>query len=334
MSLIMAEGFELHAAGPTLAGLFLVSGVPTMSTGRGGVGASVLLGTGQSLDYVLPAANLEVWVSVAVKDNTDFAHTVIGFYNASGELFNVYQNNGGQLEVRRGSTILGTSTSTWGKASFESFQVKVKFDDAAGTVQLRAKGAQTLEIDLTGQDTADVALGSGCTYVRLHDQTNQATYFTELVIGDASGSNNNDCPPELRVVLVPPTGDTVDADFTPTPGAGDNYEEVDEAPNDGDTTRNDSSTSGHKDRLTHSSVPSGVSIRGVVVSTIAKGGGNLRHVLTGSAGTEEDNGADIGTNASNYQAQSSAWETDPDTGSLWSLAGFQDADMSFGYKVA
>ena len=109
---------------------------------------------------------------------------------------------------------------------------------------------------------------------------------------------------------------------------------VDDPTHDGDTTYVESSTSGHKDRYAFTPGLSAVSIKAVIPWTVATGGGSLRHVLTGTAGTEEDNGADIVTDASAYNSQESVWETDPDTGVPWTAAGLDDADFTLGQKVA
>lgn len=342
MSLLGADGFDLHpvgAAPDSLEGVFARSttaGDITIEAagGRGGTG-NVRFGAGAYLDASVPASG-ELWFAIALKYNSA-AHGIVQFRNGSGAILSVLRNASGFIEVYKGTqagTLIATSTTAY-LGVYKALAVKVLFDGAAGTVQVRCAGAATLEIDLTGQDTAGVA--GNCTVIRMGDWYTsngfEVWYADDFVWGDVAGALNNSCPPDLTVTKVLPTGDTADADFTPSAGT-DHYALVDDATHDGDSTYVESSTVGHKDRYTHSTTPSGVTIRAVIGWTVAKGGGSLRHVVTGTGGTEAESAADIVTNGAAYQSSETVFETDPDTGVAWTPAGVADADVSFGQKVA
>ena len=348
MALISAEGFDGLSAVTELEGISTHGGSSwapgwAIQTGRDGVGKALTLGGYDWIDIPIPATT-ELWVAFAlskIAGGDTGTWDVMQFGNASGILASITCElaTGSALTARtggHGGASLGNTVSTYSTTAFKAVGAKILFHASAGTVQLRCGGAAALELDLTGVNTAGVAVGAGCTFIRLSSDWsswNGRGAYDDLVWGNASGSFNVACPPDLRVGWTPPTADTVDADFTPQ-GAGDNYVEVDEVPADGDTTYNESTTAGHTDRFGHSYAAANVSIIGVVVSAIVKAGGNMRLVLTGSAGTEEDNGADLTTDVTSYRIKSGTWETNPDTGALWVESALEDADMTFGYKVA
>lgn len=244
-----------------------------------------------------------------------------------------FGSSAGELQVYRGGTLLGTTSganltaNTW-----YYIEMAVYCHASAGTVQVNVNGAAKLS--LSGQNTK---AGTDAYYDRVWygPSTNYSSYaniFDDLYILDGSGTINNSILGTRRIIGLLPTGDSSVA-WMPSAGTT-HYNLVDENPVDGATTFVQSSTSGQTDLYTYQGLPPVTSITGVQINTSCRlqGAGQvslLTPVL--SSGTQND-GTSQPILSQSFADQRRIVETDPATGSPWTLSGLTAATI--GIKVA
>ncbi len=153
-------------------------------------------------------------------------------------------------------------------------------------------------------------------------------YIDDLYAWDTSGSYNNNFIGDKRIATLYPDGDTVEADWTPNSG-GTGYTQIDETTPDNDTTYITSSTVGDISEFNFQAMPTGaVGISALQVIT------NARKTDAGTA----DMRTDIVSNVSStsgvtktlttaYGMRNDIFETDPNTGALWTKAGLDAAKI-------
>jgi hypothetical protein len=120
-------------------------------------------------------------------------------------------------------------------------------------------------------------------------------------------------------------------DFTPS--TGNNWEQVDDNGNDGDTSYVESSTTGHKDLYNFGSLGTFANINAVVDYAIAKKTDVSSFTIipvAKSNGVEAD-ATGILVNDTSYLAYGGVYLTDPDTTAAWTDTAVSAAQ--FGYKV-
>jgi hypothetical protein len=239
----------------------------------------------------------------------------------------------GQLSVYRGSTsnILGTSVQGMTAGAWHYLELKVTIDNAGGSVELRVNGSPWIAV--SGIDTQS----SGNAWVdelRLLGWV-EDLWFDDLYVCDAAGTANNDFLGDCRVITLAPDADGTVNDFTPQSG-GANHVEVDDGPSgpDEDTTYVSASAVGAKDLFGYPApgAQPGV-IKGVAVTTRARktdAGTRAFRALARSGTTETAAGASHDALAS-YADSQDIFETDPETGTAWTEAGFAAAE--FGIEI-
>ena len=227
----------------------------------------------------------------------------------------------------RGDGVLMTTASVGSLPvnTWRYVQVKTTISNSAGSYLLKV-GDETA-IDISGVDTCNGATEAtnnvqlGCpaqiTYSIVTD-------FDDLYICDTTGTKNNDFLGDVRCDALFPDGAGTYANFTPSAGA--NYENVDEAVPDDDTTYNESSTIGHQDSyaLDALSVPNSTTIHGVKSQiTARKTDATARVVKTLTrAGTTDQLGA-VFSLSDDYTTFADVHENNPDDAAAW-----EDADVN------
>jgi len=171
--------------------------------------------------------------------------------------------NGTELELKRGSTVLGTTsglgltTDTW-----YWLELKVVCHDSTGSYELRIGESDVLSA--SGVDTQDgtaiyekVVLGNT-------SYSNTEFRYDDFYICDSTGSDNNDFLGECTVTALRPNIAGNSSDFT---SSGSNFDNVNEAEVDDDTTYVESDTVGHKDTYGYQNLGSATEILGVQINT-------------------------------------------------------------------
>jgi hypothetical protein len=241
----------------------------------------------------------------------------------------------GKLVVKRGTisgTVLGTTSSGLSAGTFVFVECKILIHPSAGTVDVRFNGVSVLA--LTAQNTRNTATATwtalmlGCPDAATVGIT--VADYDDLYLLDGTGAAPwntflGDCRVDVRL----PTAAGATTGWTPLAGA--NWQNVDDAAPDDDTTYNSTSTVGATDTFTVQDAPvAGATLYGVQhclslkkmdagACTIAP---VVRHSSTDYAGT-----AIAPTTAYAYGRVIN--QTNPGTAAQWTEAGFNAAE--FGY---
>lgn len=235
----------------------------------------------------------------------------------------------GAIEVRRGGgggAILGTSApGVFPASAWTYIEVKVTVDDSAGAVDVQVNGTNVLS--LTGLDNQQ----TGNNYITRYGLA--TGLYDDHYLADTSGpAPGNDFLGDVKVETLYPNAAGDSADFTPS--AGSNYQNVDEPQtNDGDTTYNESSTTGDIDLFNLDSL---VTTSGTVFAVqqhmaARKTDGvvrEVRHKL--KSGSTTVDGATVGLGTSYQQFHGDIEELDPDTAAAWTISGVNA--LQIGYE--
>lgn len=256
----------------------------------------------------------------------------MSFYEPSAtEGLNFRITAGGEIQVYRSTTLLGTSsgagltTATW-----KWIEIKATINNTTGSVEIKVAESQVL--NLTSQDTQQ----GGTTEwnaIRLVSGGSSGQYtFDDWYIADTSGAQNNNYLGNSRIDLI--QANAVGDVNAWTPSAGSNYQNVDENPSDGDTTYNSDSTSTNQDLFNYASMPTGLgTIRGVQINTVCRETDattfSLKTLVKTGTTTSADTAQTIGTTT--YTNLHRIVELDPDTSSAWTESGINGAQ--FGYET-
>jgi hypothetical protein len=262
---------------------------------------------------------LRVWPHVNTRA---FAH----LYEGANHGINLRVTAAGYIEVRRGTTVLGTSTSGISFATWFYIELKVLTNNSTGTVDVKVNGASY--ISLTNQDTQP---GSNAyhTAFRLGDTDGgDLAQFDDLYFLDGTGSANNDFLGNRKVIALDPNGAGDDSDWTPS--AGSNYQNVDDGGlTDDDTTYNETSTDTHQDLYTYDDLPGAAgSVDGIQILSevrVTSGQMDIRNVV--KSGTTEDAGSGITITDTSWGTVVRVVEEDPDTAVAWTPSGVNAAQF-------
>jgi hypothetical protein len=234
----------------------------------------------------------------------------------------------GAIKLVRGFTDLVTGTTTLSAGTWYHFAIKYFANNSTGTFELRLNGSVTPEINFGPGNTINTS-NAYTSAISLRGAFERFA-FDDFVIADDTGSQP--FLGDYDVYSIFPDGAGASAQFTPS--AGSNFENVDENPNDGDTTYNESSTTGHKDRFTMGNVPADTdTIYAVQVGAFAKKtdvGSRELNVLAHD-GTTEGAGPDIALTTA-YGWVIGMFEDHPSGAAAWTESEVNS--MEAGYEVA
>ncbi len=236
----------------------------------------------------------------------------------------------GELELNRGtSTSISTTTTQLVVSNEYYLEFKVKVDNSAGTFEVKIADITLNGDDATtstdhtdtGLDTRATSLGTEVTWDRVRlSSTMNSMLIDDLYICDGSGSVNNDFLGNLYVETIEPDGAGTTTDLTPS--AGSNYQNVDEATIDGDTTYNTADADNEIDLYTMTDVTNPGDIAGVQVQAnvrITESDPRQLSLLT-RHGTTNGEGDTFTIADDNYRGRLMIHETNPDTAVAWTNA--------------
>lgn len=234
----------------------------------------------------------------------------------------------GEIRATRNGTSLGLSSAVIAINTWYWLAIKVTINDSTGTVDVRVNSTSVLA--LTGQDTRNG--GSGIIdNIQVNSVSSGNNDFDNLAILDTTGSSpTNDIPTEeWRIDTQTATGAGNSTQFTPSTGS--NWQNVDDATSDGDSTYNSSSTSGHTDLFAIADF-SGGTPRAVQVNIAARrddaGPREIREKCR-SGSTNYSGTTQAITSA--YLVYRQIRETDPATSAAWTGPNLNSAE--FGYEL-
>lgn len=256
--------------------------------------------------------------------------------NGNGALLSIVVSSTGQLIAKRGSMSSGTVLTTTEPCilakSYQHFECFAVLDEEEGGVEVRINGVTRLNIAGVNTNSgvglaAQVIIGSPGTGITGFPLTFDVD---DLYAWDtSSGGQNNDFIGDKKVYTRFPDGDASTGEWNPII-AGPGYQMIDNAPPLDATQYLYSSTAGDKSEFTVANLPAEVvSIAGVMTATRAwkSDAGNAKIQVAALSGLTEDAGAIHAlSQAPTYYHD--VFETDPNTGGLWTLEGFDAMQVS------
>lgn len=237
----------------------------------------------------------------------------------------------GVIQLYRGDngTLLVSSAQTLQAGQWNYIEVKATIADSGGVFEVRVN--EQVWATYTGDTKYSSTLANART-IRFCTASWVNTGIHDLYICDGTGSVNNSYLGDVRVDTVRPVGAGALTQFSPQGGSV-NWENVDDATTDGDTTYNVSDTIGQIDTFDCANLPAiGSVISGIQVNLMTRkddaGSRTLRGVMRIASTNYE--GADI-VLTTDYHVCRQVWDQNPATAAAWTEAAINGAE--FGYKV-
>lgn len=319
MALVFVDSFDHYT---TLAQKWdASSGTIDAAYGRFGKGLCVT----QNAVVHKATANMQTWfVGLAFKTGTQWPNDYFLALRDSGALqVEVRINTAGQLVAARNGTALATVEAPLAFSTWYYIELAAYIHDTAGTLTVRVNGASV--ITLSGVDTKNTANAyANQLALRSPNNGNALTMIDDLYICDGAGSTNNSLLGDCKVVALLPSGAGASTDWTPSAGA--NYECVDEATPDDDTTYVSSATAGHKDTYALGDLSGSGTVYGVqALYRVRKddaGTRTVKSVLRSGAGTEANGTSNNVGDTYGYYAD--VFDAEPG-GAAWTVAKVNDA---------
>lgn len=255
---------------------------------------------------------------------------LFAFYDGSTKGVNLYLNNTGELSVRRGSTVLGTTSGlSWTLDTWYWVELKVVCHDTTGSYDLKI--AESTVLSATGVDTKE-GTNNYHDRIRFSSTTASRIYLDDLYLLDSSGSSNNDFLGNSKVSTIRPNGDDTANWATSTPSAN-HYENVDEQILDDDTSYVEDSTTNTTDLYDYENLSDVDSIYGIQINTDCRETDATTYALKSvvSSNGIQDDGTGENVGSISYKTLRRIVEEDPDTNTAWSVSGVNAA--LFGIKV-
>lgn len=235
--------------------------------------------------------------------------------------------------TRNGTTIGSVGTTALSSGVYYYIEVKVTIADApSGVASCRINGVD--ELVQTTLDTRNAANASANSvrFFGIGSNQSYAGSYDDLYICDGTGGVNDNYLGDIRVAALLPTAAGNSTQYTPS--AGSNYQNVDDATPDGDTTYNDSSTTSQKDTFAMGNLPTNATgnIKGLQLLTYDRktdaGARTLRHV-TRTASTDYES-ANI-TQLDTFIYHATLQDVNPNTTTAWTESDVNG--MEAGYKL-
>ncbi len=326
MAVILHDGFELYNNDATamLYGRWsnIFAGYGT--TGRFG-GLSI---RPAGLYKDVPSQDTYI-VSKAI-NASGFAVTFLRFQEGTTVHVDVRFNSSGNLVVTNGSgTVLATSSRVFSPSVWYHIEAKVKVHSSTGTYEIRIDGVAISDLTGSGANTRNGGTGVITRIDSAYVGPN--FYIDDYLILDTTGALNNDFPGDNKITTIFPVGAGAHTDFAPSTGS--NWQNVDDNPEDADTTYNESNTPGDIDTFNMTNVTDASSILGVGHTIMHRktdaGVRQIAAVLRDSANADHV-GTTI-TESTSYAGSEEFYEIDPNTSSPWAQSNLNASE--FGYKL-
>ena len=307
----------------------------------GTVGSSVVIGTSptkylgleaSAAPYIdLPAPATAIVIGMRLYFEFVANDQFIVFQNGSGqEILNLYRAGvTGVVQVRRGTAVLGSTTTNFNGAPGDYFEASIVFDNTVGQVDINVNGVN--EVSVSGVDTVNNAGPlTRVVYTSGGGAGNKTVYHRDGYLKERS-SGITDFYGPIALIPLRVASDYLN-EWTPSAGSL-NSEMVDEVTTDGDTTYVEASTPDDTD-LFHleslSSTDSAILALQLVVNVRAPNGGAPIMGLAIDDGTTRLVSSDRVVANSTFGCRAAVFETQADGSSPWDEAAI-DAHIC-GYK--
>lgn len=257
---------------------------------------------------------------------------LIGFFDDSTSGINLRVTPTGELAVYLYTSLLAT-TSGLGLLADTWYYIELKVvcaDSPNGAYEVRVGGVNVLSNNACDTKYGTHNYHNNFKFYNLYYAF--SPYIDDLYCLDSTGAVNNDFLGNMRVVAIRPDGDTAANAWTRS-GGSENYDLVNEAPCDDDTSYVESAVSTTKDLYTYDAVSGlGDSVKGIQINTVCRetDANSFSLVTVAKLGATESNSAASVVGTTSYTFKTRLMETDPD-GNAWTLANVNASE--FGIKV-
>jgi hypothetical protein len=229
--------------------------------------------------------------------------------------------NGALAVVGPGGT-LGTSAPALIVGNVYAYiEVRATIHDSTGAVTVRINGVAVLTLTNVDTQNAGTATFDNIRFTKF--VTGGGNFdWDDIYICDTAGGVNDDFLGDVRVQYRAPTGAGNSTDWTPL--AGSNFQNVDDAAPDEDTTYNSATLAGAIDLYeTADLTGSPTTVFAVQAINRVREDDAGSHTVAAKlrAGTTTDTGATVSVNAS-YDTKTEVWDENPDTAAAWAPADF------------
>ena len=329
MTWLFSDAMDSHGVTANLDQTYntVTGGVAYLASGgRFGGGAIEVTNTLQNFSRTFPSI-VDLYVSFAVNISLFNAGNSVIEPTHVGGAPNIRADSTGNWElvvsgVARASFPISAGIWHWVSMHFRVHATLGKWTVTVDGIQVVDFSGDTLG---TGSpDTSNgVAFGAGTSAVYKWD---------DIIISDGiGGAPFNGLLADRRIETIRPDGAGTATNFAPFPADAVNWNKVDEAVPDDDTTYVEDAVSAQRDTYTHTNMTlTPASIDALVVKTLAKnpdgGSNNIKHVIDSSASISV--GAAVAT-TSEYTVQQTVFETDPATATAWIKAGVDAVEAGF-----
>jgi len=252
------------------------------------------------------------------------------FLDAGTEQIGCYILADGTITVRRGGgggTTLSTSSLTLAAGQYYFVEFKATISDASGSYEVRVNG-----VTYTSGSSVDTKNTSNATanQVRIGPVGSGGANYDDMYICNSS-SPNNDFLGDLKVTTLYADGAGNSSQWTPS--AGSNYQNVDEAQVDGDTTYNSDSTAGHIDLYTFGALSGSPAVKGVALAMTARKDDAGTRTIAAMVRISSTNyqGATTHSLLDGYSQFRENYDVSPATSSAWTASEIAGAE--FGAKL-
>lgn len=295
----------------------------SLTFGRNGTYGLGVGGVNDQWCYLVPGVRTEIGVNLAVKA-TALTYPLLRFYGVNPGVaanIEVRTTGTGEIEVRRGATVLGISTLGAGinTTVHIPLSIYVVIHDTLGAVEVRRSDTGVVLLALTNIDTNNGYATNQIGYVSIESATGSSTvHVDDIVFWEKAGATFPAFPGDLVVSGVLPTGVGDTTGFAPLAGA--NWQNADDVPTvvHGDVDYNSSSTDGATDTFAMADYNFTAQVYALKLRVMAKkllgGDGSLAPVIRPGGTDRLGTDTQLGTT---YHPVEDIWVTNPDTGAAW-----------------
>lgn len=141
-------------------------------------------------------------------------------------------------------SVLATYTGAFLASTWTALEFEITIDASAGALHVRENGSASF--NATGLNTRPVSTNNYANALHIGTANSINHVIDDFIWFSTSGAAPNTWVGDMRAVVLRPSADTAQKDFTPNSGSA-NFSRVNEAQQDGDTTTVSDATVGHND---------------------------------------------------------------------------------------
>lgn len=336
--------FSLAGAGAQSAGLWSVIGANALKNnvpgGRATTFGILVDGGSNLLTRNLGANYTSFIVSFALNfANNGFSNSavIVQFKDATTSQVELRVNSAGNLFFTRNGTLIGSTSTLALNAGWHYFEVKITINSTTGFTEVKVDTNNTY-VTNTGVNTQQTANAFMQSITWQGGISTGSVFIKDIVFIDTTTGVNTNYLGDVNVSVLYPNASGANTQWTPNPGANQNYQNVQDGINhsgtwpDGDTTYNASSTAGQLDDYAHQALSLSGTIYCVMhVSYLRKDDAGARTVdQYVKSGATILLSADISLGNS-YLYYFQSVEQDPNTSTTWTVTGVNA--MTHGCKL-